>query len=490
MKKITLFLAAFTLLFFAQTMKAQEFTGGDGTVDNPFQISDPISLRALDNYVGTAGVGIHFALTADIDLAGEPWVPIATNTADVASAATPDDATNAIIFRGKLHGNGHKIKNLRVNNSDAGGKAWLLGLFGHVGEGALIEDVHIEGTNDLLSAPTRLAAYQRVASLIGRIYLGEDAAGDILIKNCSNTTPVTNYQKSSTPGNITGGLIGEITSASASRTVEIASCYNVGNMRGGHSVGGLVGYVTGYAEIHDSYFNGEIDRNLFDGTGMNGQDFHGGLVGQFNSNGNITNCYAAGIINNERPAESTVTSAHFSGGITGRVNVGGGFISGSVALQSAISTNVATTNTHRIKGGGGDATATPPTTCSLTNNYANSDMVFKDNGVIVNKTGSATNNEGANVTPATAKTQAFYAGLGWNFTDIWTIEEGVSYPTLKATGATGINAPKVDDPIIEGLTKYYNLQGVEVSKEAPGVKIVKNIHTSGAVSATKELKIK
>jgi hypothetical protein len=300
MKKITSFLVALTLLFSAQTMKAQ-FAGGDGSAASPFQISNRAELRALDNYVGAAGVGKHFALTADIDLTGDQWVPIATWLTG-SSAATIADSISAIAFRGKLHGEGHKIKNMVTDDYDA----WFIGLFGQLGEGALIENLHLDSGISGSNLSRHAHSYGRIASLVGRIYLGVDAIEGITIQDCSSNVQVIHPARNSNTGNISGGLVGEIVSLSLSQTIEIASCSQTGNVSGAHSSGGLIGLVSGYAEIHDSYFDGDISRTYVVGdstfyagawTGnvpgdvvdMNGQTFKGGLVGQFNSDGTITN---------------------------------------------------------------------------------------------------------------------------------------------------------------------------------------------------------
>ncbi|MDR0863487.1 MAG: DUF6383 domain-containing protein [Candidatus Symbiothrix sp.] len=506
MKKITLLFVAIVLLFSAQTMKAQ-FAGGDGSEANPYQISNRAELRALDDYINDAGAGKHFVLTADIDLAGELWVPIATDT--LGSEAAPTIATTDTLFRGKLHGQGYKIQNMTTKAKGP----WLTGLFGQIGAGALIEDVHIvggaAGTNDA----SGVKAYNKIGSLVGRVYLNKDATEGITITKCSNNVSVTDPARNSNTGNSAGGLIGEIINENLAQDVILSLSYNTGDVAGGMHAAGLVGRIVGYAEIKNCYFNGTVNRNYFtlndeinsttgevtnpagSEVGMNGGVFRGGLVGYFNSGENpgfIENCYAAGVVNNNsRLFVQQQTSVMYAGGITARKDASTE-IRNSVALQTVVSGIRPGISTFRVSG----YTATTGSTL-LTNNYAISTLALTDsaNVVVTPTVATVTGQNGADVTPAAAKTKAFYEGLGWNFTDIWTIAEGASFPTLKSV-ATGIQSPKSGAKTLKasvsngaltvtGLTagesvRIYTVVGQTVANvTATGTRTTINLPTSG-----------
>ena len=64
---------------------------------------------------------------------------------------------------------------------------------------------------------------------------------------------------------------------------------------------------------------------------------------------------------------------------------------------------------------------------NLTNNAALQTMQVL--GITVSSTDSASI-DGADITAAEAKAQATYTDLGWDFTTVWKIDEGVSYPKL------------------------------------------------------------
>jgi hypothetical protein len=337
------------------------------------------------------------------------------------------------VFCGKLHGNGHKIKNMTIVNTGW----WLAGLFGHLGEGALIENLHIAG--DSIYQPQ--INYPRVASIAGRIYVGADATEGVTITNCSSDVSIRNRARNSNTGNMSGGLVGEIVNESLTQDVIISSCYNTGKVAGGNHAGGIVGLINGYAIIRNCYFNGEINRNDTIDAGMNGGSYRGGIAGIIKTEGIIENCYATGVIYNEIPAGSTLTSTMYSGGIVARAEQEQGVIRNSVALQTAIYTNPVSDkgSAWRIRGGTPTQTSAPVTNC-----YAIDNMDFKTAGESVIKTSTDANSpDGADVTPAAAKTAKFYTDLGWDFTNVWTIEEGVSFPTLRQGTGTGIQLPRL-----------------------------------------------
>lgn len=87
------------------------FEGGDGTIDNPWQIATAEQLDLVRE-----DLGAHYILTGDIDLAGYGnWEPIGTfqslsDAPEDAEVPHPDYA-----FTGTFDGDGHIISNLTVN---------------------------------------------------------------------------------------------------------------------------------------------------------------------------------------------------------------------------------------------------------------------------------------------------------------------------------------------------------------------------------------
>lgn len=88
-------------------LAADAFAGGDGTEQSPYLIETPEQLAKIANDVhlgNSTYSGVYFELAADIDLAGNNWLPIGYNMT----------GNSNIIFDGHFEGNGHKIMNLTV----------------------------------------------------------------------------------------------------------------------------------------------------------------------------------------------------------------------------------------------------------------------------------------------------------------------------------------------------------------------------------------
>jgi hypothetical protein len=101
------------------------FAGGDGSVDNPYQIATPEQLDNVRNYLDK-----HFIQTADIDLnvapynANEGWKPV---------------GDEGFEFNGTFDGNGKTISNLTIKRSSG----WGVGLFGFTKNTAQIKNVKL-----------------------------------------------------------------------------------------------------------------------------------------------------------------------------------------------------------------------------------------------------------------------------------------------------------------------------------------------------------
>ena len=93
---------------------AQGFSGGNGTQNNPFLISNPNDLVGLSNYVNLSNVnynttGQYFLMTQDIDMSG---------VSDFKSIGYGFDPSNTMLlhaFCGNFDGGGFAIKNLTMN---------------------------------------------------------------------------------------------------------------------------------------------------------------------------------------------------------------------------------------------------------------------------------------------------------------------------------------------------------------------------------------
>ena len=102
------------------------YSGGDGSPENPYQIS---TVSDCQDLMAEAGDWYNsFILINDIDLADENITPVGRNWAR---------------FYGVFDGNGHIISNAIVNEPGSDN----IGLFGYVGSGGQIHNLGVENVN-------------------------------------------------------------------------------------------------------------------------------------------------------------------------------------------------------------------------------------------------------------------------------------------------------------------------------------------------------
>lgn len=198
----------------------QEYSGGNGSASDPWQISTPEDLKALSKTSIHWGEGCCFLLTTDLAATG---------------MAEPIGNTSAP-FKGRFDGDGHCVRDLRLSGVTTGEGT---GLFGVV-EGA---DISRLGVIDAVVEGTTFTGI-----LAGKVMSGS-------ISLCYTTGAV----KASSI--CAGGLVGE-------NGGTISDCYSVASVTSSsYAAGGLVGKNTG-----------RIDRTMASGV-VEGFDYVGGLVG-------------------------------------------------------------------------------------------------------------------------------------------------------------------------------------------------------------------
>ena len=102
---------------------AATYSGGAGTLGDPYLISTPQDLLDLSNPVNSADWDKHFLMTNDIDMSGVTgFTPIAPDDDPVA------EDHQGVKFTGVFDGGGHAIWNLTINLPTQD----YVGLFGYV----------------------------------------------------------------------------------------------------------------------------------------------------------------------------------------------------------------------------------------------------------------------------------------------------------------------------------------------------------------------
>ncbi|MDR0832688.1 MAG: hypothetical protein LBN93_00625 [Candidatus Symbiothrix sp.] len=357
--------------FYSSTIQV-EVVGGTGTPTDPYILTTRTELENMKNNLSAS-----YKLAADIDLAGKVWAPIST------SSSTP--------FKGQFNGDGYKISNISINTTAATSATTVNyhGLFGVAGDGAIIENVHIDGGTITITNDATHVGDAYVGAIVGYIY--NNVSGNTIIRNCSNTATIVSGALSDT---YVGGIVGYARTNTSDGSILLSNCYS----------------------------NAAISA-----TEATGEAFIGGIVGRPTvstaTSGAVTidKCFAAGSINT-----GTVNTGARVGGIAGRVygNTTASaqyiIISNCVAaLESLTAASGATV--HRIY-----ASHTTNDMFTPTNNYGYADMLVK--GVTESST-STTSSAGANKTLVELQTQSTYTGLSWDFTNIWAISAG-EFPHL------------------------------------------------------------
>ena len=258
-----------------------EWTEGDGTEANPYQISssEHLAYLAQQVYDGTQYIGYHFKLMNNIDLSGYEWFPIGYMEGH---------------FRGIFDGNNKTITGLKIGESDAlntDDDLLQVGLFGYVGYNAVVKDLGIEGAEIFINDRNEIS----IGAFAGMI-------NNATIENCYVTESVVSMLGNESK---IGGFVGTIMGAStidqcfAEVEVEAIGIYNdnpdlivkgLDNTVGGFA--GLVQFSATATAIQNSYSIGNVkagpssDKVTYIGAG--------GFVGA--NSGNVYNSYAAGEV--------------------------------------------------------------------------------------------------------------------------------------------------------------------------------------------------
>lgn len=288
--RILLIMGALSLLGPLSAARAN-FTGGDGSVTDPYRIGTAEELDRVRDHLDA-----HFLQIADIDLGvapwneGDGWVPIGA-------------LGSANRFTGSFDGGGHAIRNLTINRPDSN----YQGLFGYVyrdGRDALLQNIRLEDI-DLRAGRHSggLAGYAhtvhfrniRVAGNIesGQSWIG-GMAGQLIDGAVQNVVISADVSGSEN----VGGLAGELYAA------ELRHVSSSGSVSGTTKVGGLAGTMSMWASITDSYTHAMVS----------GQDRIGGLVGEAMI-ANLFRCYSAGPVSG--------TGTHVGGLLGGISDLGG-----------------------------------------------------------------------------------------------------------------------------------------------------------------------
>ena len=223
------------------------YSGGDGTVDNPYQIAKANDLAQLAvNVTEKFDASDNFILTKNINLNGHEWTPIGQ------SGAT---------FKGTFDGGGKVITGMKITELKQ-----HAGLFGLVETGT-IKDISVAGEINI-SKETALTIY--AGGILGYCY------GATLSGNLTNHVNITIATTSGIGGGTLyiGGVTGRTRKAVADATLVNDGILNI-NGCADVKVGGIIGEA--FADIEQGATltnNGAVS-----GTSSGGVCCVGGLIG-------------------------------------------------------------------------------------------------------------------------------------------------------------------------------------------------------------------
>ncbi|MBR5603411.1 MAG: T9SS type A sorting domain-containing protein [Bacteroidales bacterium] len=270
---------------------ADDYAGGDGTPENPYQIATPeqLVLLAQQTNNGTGGDACYI-LTNDIDLEGNVgflWTPI---------------GNDSYYFTGVFDGDNHTIKNMHSNDE------LKSGFFGGT-KGAVIKNIIFTGADISLSpnydevlngiagvvvayalntsvynchveGEVRTSAWN-AGGIVGNVLATPDFHDLVLIMGCTNKADITGM-------NSIGGIVGFSEGEGCNFIVE--SCENYGNIIDGGIIGGIMGDGEGFMIINCRNYGQVGIKGSFPSTTA------GGMIGQGGVNIIIEDCINTGNI--------------------------------------------------------------------------------------------------------------------------------------------------------------------------------------------------
>ncbi|MDI6402296.1 ZmpA/ZmpB/ZmpC family metallo-endopeptidase-related protein [Balneolaceae bacterium ANBcel3] len=260
------------LMFFICSEAVGQFSGGEGTSENPWQVSSAADLDNIRNYPEA-----YFIQTQHINLDAAPWNE---------DGWEPVDGT----FSGTYDGAGYAIRNLFIDRPSLTDTGLFRSIQGGVIRNVVLENVQITGGN-------------RTGALAGQI----GGSSEIENVHVSGELQSTSFSTGGLAGSVdrssvhyssahvvidgyssVGGLIG-----SGSINVIVRHCWSDGSVRASHHIaGGLIGSYNGSSQsISDSYSHASVSA----------ADQAGGFVGYMQT-GHISRSFSTGPVQSDDKA--------------------------------------------------------------------------------------------------------------------------------------------------------------------------------------------
>jgi hypothetical protein len=327
------------------------FSGGDGSISDPYQISNITQLQDINE-----NLSAHYIMINNIDASetiswnnGKGFIPIGN--------ATNYDPLNWNFqgehFNGSLNGNGHKINGLYIDQLEYE----YIGLFSSIGETGMVYNLSIE--NSTLKGLGEVGSITgwnngkvdkcRVNNIdfIGKT--GSASMGGLIGYNMGNLTNSIIESVTIQNNNISRGPVSSFGGAFGNNVGNVSLCQSIMILNLKNASGGGLG-ATNAGKIISSSFSGKITNgNIVGGLLRNnrgliknsssigtimGKERVGGLVGRNDYNGLIEICSFKGNVSGQHQvgglvglngleSNGIIRYSHVEGNISGRDPVGG-----------------------------------------------------------------------------------------------------------------------------------------------------------------------
>ena len=259
---------------------------GEGTATSPYLVDSAEQLLKLSTEYNKAPANWsnkYWEQTAEIDRAGVEFAPIGAITA----------------FSGTYDGGNFAIKNLSISSA-----ATNVGLFGSIGNDAVIKNIVLDATCTIHASQKSC----RVGGIAGYM----NASGINTIENCVNRATVSSSAPNAfgSAQSKAGGIVGEILS---SKNNLVLNCKNYGKVMqttpADYYAGGIVGWQGANSVVAGCENHGEVTAlSAETWSGLGNGSAAGGIAA--NSFGYISSCYNDG----------SVSAGMYVGGIAGQSN--------------------------------------------------------------------------------------------------------------------------------------------------------------------------
>ena len=298
-------------------------SGGDGSVDSPYLISDYDELKLMAR--GDCWSSYNYALDADIN-ASESYSENPIDSINFSGFESID------LFRGELDGKGYVIDSLYINQPDLDSVAFIrvssnsqiknieftnLSILGN----NLVSGLIAQGSGTIILDSINMSGSITGSAYVGSV-IGKHSIGNLSLNLVSNEAIINSIFYA-------GGLIGHVNN---SDTLLISNSSNLVSINNSNYTGGLIGNVENskFVKVSEALIKGSI-------TGVD--DYAGGLIGKLDSvdvfvdslnhiNAAITSvdyvggsvgsiAYGQKVFNYKGHSENTISGANFTAGAFG-----------------------------------------------------------------------------------------------------------------------------------------------------------------------------